>query len=119
MLAAVAPQQFRGEALSQQLIGFALQAPGDKATQRFAAALRADSGLQGPALEQAINNAGYAIRSNFGVDPALPVFTVNTLLFPASANTWDSLAEMYEAKGDAARAKSAREKMKALSEKHQ
>lgn len=119
MLAAVAPQQFRSEALSQQLIDFALQAPGDKATQGFAAALRADSGLQGPALEQAINNAGYAIRSNFGVDPALPVFTVNTLLFPASTNTWDSLAEMYEAKGDATRAKAAREKIKALSESHQ
>nr|WP_305119162.1 serine hydrolase domain-containing protein [Tahibacter harae] len=115
LLAAAAPQQFRAEALSEQLIRFALQAPDDTAVQQFAGALRAGGGLQGPALERAVNNSGYAIRSNFGVDPALPVFRVNTLLFPASANTWDSLAEAYAAKGDTARAAAARATMSALS----
>ena len=116
LLAAVAPRQFPGAALSEQLIGFALQAPDDQAMQQLATTLRTQQCLQGAALEQAINNAGYAIRSNFGVVPALPVFSVNTLLFPASANTWDSLAEAYEAKGDAAQATAARQKMKALAE---
>jgi hypothetical protein len=38
----------------------------------------------------------------------LPVFTLNTLLYPLSANTWGGLAEAYEAKVDTARAKTIR-----------
>ena len=34
------------------------------------------------------------------IDEAIAVFRLNTEDFPASANTWDSLAEGYMVKGD-------------------
>lgn len=111
LMATVAPDQFRNEALSEKLIGFALQSPDDKTTQTFAETLRNDAGFDQKYLEQAVNTSGYAIRSNLGVDAALHVFTLNTVLFPESANTWDSLAEAYEAKGDKDKAKALRLKM--------
>lgn len=108
-LGAAAPLQFRAEALSERLIAFALQTPDDKAMQELAERLRADSGLDPQLLERTINNSGYAIRANLGLGASIPVFMLNTWLFPASANTWDSLAEAYEAGGDAAAAKAARQ----------
>lgn len=112
LMAAAAPGQFRNEALSEKLISFALQSPDEDATLKFAEDLRADSGVGKDSLERIVNNNGYAIRSNLGVDAALPVFSLNTVLFPQSANTWDSLAEAYEAKGDKDKAKAMRLKMK-------
>jgi hypothetical protein len=111
LMATIAPDQFRNEALSEKLIGFALQSPDDGTTQTFAETLRNDGGFDQKHLEQVVNNSGYAIRSNLGVDAALPVFTLNTVLFPQSANTWDSLAEAYEAKGDKDKANALRLKM--------
>jgi D-alanyl-D-alanine carboxypeptidase len=110
IVAAVAPQQFRTEALSARLVEFALRTPDEKAMRKFADTLRADSGIGKESLERTINNSGYAVRSNLGAAAALPIFTLNTLLFPASANAWDSLAETYEANGDAATAKALRQK---------
>lgn len=108
LMAVVAPEKFRNEALSEKLIHFALQAPDEDATQKFADTLRTDSSVGKEKLESVINNSGYAIRANLGVDAAIPVFTLNTALFPQSANTWDSLAEAYEAKGDVEKAKALR-----------
>jgi CubicO group peptidase (beta-lactamase class C family) len=110
LLANLAPQAFPAEALSERLIAFALQSPDETATQSFATTLRSDGTITGQLLERAINNSGYAIRANLGAAAALPVFTVNTLLFPQSANTWDSLAEAYEANGDTANAQAIRRK---------
>lgn len=38
-------------------------------------------------------NSGYAVHSSLGSDAALPVFTLNPVLLPQSADTWDRLAE--------------------------
>ena len=115
VMAAVAPQRFRAEALAEKLVEFAARTPDEKTTRKFADALRADSGFGKEPLERIVNNSGYAIRANLGTAAALPVFTLNTRLFPASANARDSLAETYEANGDAATAKALRQKVGARS----
>lgn len=112
LMAVTAPEKFRNEALAEKLIAFALQPAGENTLQTFADSVRTDSGIGGEALEKAINNSGYAIRSNLGPDAALRVFSLNTLLFPDSANTWDSLAEGYEANGETEKAQAIRLKMK-------
>jgi CubicO group peptidase (beta-lactamase class C family) len=114
VMAVTAPQTFRNEALSAKLIDFALRTPDEKTLRKFADGLRAESGVAAETLERVFNNTGYAIRSNLGDTTALPVFKINALLYPASSNTWDSLAEAYEAAGDAAKAKAARQKVSAL-----
>jgi CubicO group peptidase (beta-lactamase class C family) len=54
--------------------------------------------------ENYINNLGYEFLRARKIDEAIAVFRLNTEDFPSSANTWDSLAEAYEVKGDKARA---------------
>jgi len=112
VMAAAAPDQFPAEAVSEQLIHAALAPAFDIAAQ--AKSLQADKPLQGAALEQAINNTGYMLRENLGLDAALRVFELNAVLFPASANVWDSLAEAWQAKGDQAKAKLLYEKSQQL-----
>lgn len=101
-MAAVAPRRFPVEALTEALTDYALQADGD--AQARAAAIRTSSALGDAEFERTVNNAGYAIRENLGPDAALRVFELNTVLFPASANVWDSLAEAHAARGDTRRA---------------
>lgn len=50
-------------------------------------------------IENAINNAGYALMQVQKLDAALKIFQANTLLFPQAFNTWDSLAEAYMNQG--------------------
>lgn len=45
-------------------------------------------------------------------DAAIRVFALNVLLFPASRNALDSLAEAYEARGDLARSSAIRQGIK-------
>lgn len=45
--------------------------------------------------EAEINNLGYSYIQKSKPQIALSIFKSNTLLFPNSANTWDSLAETY------------------------
>ncbi|MDO5976116.1 S41 family peptidase [Flavivirga jejuensis] len=45
--------------------------------------------------EEEINNLGYSYIRENKPQTALSIFKSNTLLFPNSANTWDSLAEGY------------------------
>ncbi|CAD7345510.1 hypothetical protein [Xanthomonas arboricola] len=45
-------------------------------------------------------------------DAAIRVFALNVLLFPASRNALDSLAEAYEASGDLARSSAIRQGIK-------
>ncbi|NJB92187.1 hypothetical protein [Xanthomonas arboricola] len=47
-----------------------------------------------------------------GADAAIRVFALNVLLFPASRNALDSLAEAYEASGDLARSSAIRKGIK-------
>ncbi|MFZ4878375.1 serine hydrolase [Janthinobacterium sp. Mn2066] len=112
VMAAAAPDQFPAEVVSEQLIQAALAPAFDTTAQ--AKSLQAHSPVQGAALEQTINNTGYMLRENLGLDAALRVFELNTVLFPASANTWDSLAEAWQAKGDQAKAKLLYEKSRQL-----
>lgn len=113
-MAVVAPDRFRVEVLSESLVSYALQAPAEGDAIARAGAIRAGFVLGEAELERAINNAGYAIRENLGVDPALRVFEVNTVLFPDSANTWDSLAEAHAARGDTEKARALYDKARRL-----
>jgi D-alanyl-D-alanine carboxypeptidase len=114
-MAVVAPDRFPTEALSETLVGYALQAPVDGDESAKAKSIRANFALGDSELEGAVNNTGYAIRENLGIDPALRVFKLNTVLFPDSANTWDSLAEAHAAKGDTEKAKALYDKAQRLS----
>ena len=50
--------------------------------------------------EGRINSLGYDLLRAKKVDGAIAVFRLNTEDFPASSNTWDSLAEGYMVRGD-------------------
>ena len=50
--------------------------------------------------EGIINRIGYQLLRLEKVDDAIEVFMQNTVDFPQSGNTWDSLAEAYMIKGN-------------------
>jgi tetratricopeptide (TPR) repeat protein len=50
--------------------------------------------------ENMCNFAGYGLLQRGQVEDAVAVFKMNAEAYPASANTWDSLAEAYVAAGD-------------------
>ena len=54
--------------------------------------------------EDYVNNWGYSLLRQGEKQPALALFQLNAQLYPASANTYDSLAEAYEASGEQAAA---------------
>lgn len=56
-------------------------------------------------FEWDINRAGYLALQAKKVDLAIALFTLNTTLYPNSANPYDSLADGYAAKGDKEKAK--------------
>lgn len=97
-MAVAAPNTFPHAVLSERLIAYALDDDA-AAAQAMRAWLRDDSGVTGNGLERAINAGGYAIRESLGAGRALKVFTLNTELYPDSANAWDSLAECHAALG--------------------
>lgn len=55
-------------------------------------------------FEDQFNRVGYRLLGNGDLEPALFVFQLNTELFPASPNAWDSLAEGYRKAGDVEKA---------------
>ncbi|MBB5606346.1 MULTISPECIES: serine hydrolase [unclassified Janthinobacterium] len=112
VMAAAAPDQFPAEVVSERLIHAALAPAFDSAAQ--AKSLQMQGTVQGAALERTVNSTGYMLRENLRLDAAIRVFELNTVLFPASANVWDSLAETYQAKGDQAKAKLLYEKSRQL-----
>lgn len=114
-MAAVSPSTFPREALTEALVRYALQPPTAGDAQSQAKSLLASGAIRGADLERAVNDAGYAIRENLGIDPALRVFELNIVLFPDSANAWDSLAETYATKGEPERSKAAYSKAQQLS----
>ncbi|MBB5737119.1 CubicO group peptidase (beta-lactamase class C family) [Xanthomonas arboricola] len=114
IMATIAPQTFPAEALSEKLIAFALQSPVDHDTQLLADALRVDGSIPLHQLEAVVNATGYTVLSNLGADAAIRVFALNVLLFPASRNALDSLAEAYEASGDLARSSTIRQSIKGM-----
>lgn len=50
--------------------------------------------------EEAVNELGYSLAAKKQTDAAIAVFRLNTELYPASGNTYDSLAETYLASGN-------------------
>lgn len=114
VMATVAPQEFTAEALSGQMIDYALKPANNGDASAQAEMIRNNSAVQGAALERTINGTGYAVRESLGLDAAIRVFELNTLLFPTSANAWDSLAETYQAKGEHDKAKQLYAKAHAL-----
>jgi CubicO group peptidase (beta-lactamase class C family) len=62
------------------------------------------------ANEDYLNNEGYRLVGLGNVDGGIAMLTLNTRLYPASANTWDSLGEAYLAKGDKVRARESYQK---------
>ncbi|MES2653312.1 MAG: serine hydrolase [Bacteroidota bacterium] len=46
--------------------------------------------------EQALNGWGYQLMAQKQIDRSLAIFKLNTQLYPNSANTFDSLGELYE-----------------------
>jgi len=102
------------QALSVQLIDHALKPASDGAASAQAQSILKNFGLQGEAQERAINGTGYGVRENLGVAAAIRVFELNTMLFPTSANAWDSLAEAYQAQGDRDKANQLYEKARML-----
>ena len=55
-------------------------------------------------FEGEFNTAGYRLLEGSRFEDAIYVFTMNTQMFPDSANAWDSLAEGYWKAGDLAKA---------------
>ncbi|GAB3051009.1 hypothetical protein GCM10027214_11920 [Stenotrophomonas tumulicola] len=113
VMAVAAPEAFPHALLSERLIAHAL-AEGSAGEDAMQAWLRDGSGIPAAELERAINATGYAIRENLGARVALKVFTLNTTLYPGSANAWDSLAECHAALGDTATAEAMYAKSRAL-----
>lgn len=50
--------------------------------------------------ESQINTMGYALLNQEKVEDAIELFKLNTIDFPNSSNTWDSLAEVYMVMGN-------------------
>ena len=64
--------------------------------------------------EDYLNNEGYRLVGLGNVEGGIAMLALNTQLYPASANTWDSLGEAYLAKGDKERAREAYRKALAI-----
>jgi len=112
-MAVAAPGEFPHAVLSERLIGYALDDSTD-AKPQMRSWLRDSNGVPTGELERAINADGYAIRESLGAGKALKVFTLNTELYPDSANAWDSLAECHAALGEREAADRLYAKAKAL-----
>jgi tetratricopeptide (TPR) repeat protein len=68
--------------------------------------------------ERSLNEFGYEILGKNDAPGAISIFQLNTQIFPASANAWDSLAEAYLKSGDVKTAKRYYEKSLKLDPKN-
>jgi tetratricopeptide (TPR) repeat protein len=68
--------------------------------------------------ERSLNEFGYEILGKKDTAGAIRIFQLNTQIFPASANAWDSLAEAYLKSGDVKTAKRYYEKSLKLDPKN-
>lgn len=114
LMAKVAPQSFASEALTAQLIDYATQSGRSGNALALAARIRQRTALHDAALEGTVNATGYSVRANLGVARSVRVFELNTILFPKSANAWDSLADAHRALGNRSKAKQLAERSRAL-----
>jgi len=103
-MAVAAPGEFPHAALSERLIGYALDDDAG-ATQTMHRWLSGSNGVPSGELERAINADGYAIRESLGARKALKIFALNSELYPDSPNAWDSLAECHAPMGEKEKAR--------------
>jgi len=68
-------------------------------------------------FEWDMNTAAYKALEAQKVDLAIALFTMNTVMYPNSANTYDSLGDGYAAKGDKENAKASYQKAVQLNPK--
>ena len=71
----------------------------NNALKAFIAIQKKDS-LNPVIRERQLNKLGYAHLNQKEVDIAIEVFKINTVLYPKSSNTFDSLADAFLKKGD-------------------
>ena len=71
----------------------------NSALKAFIAIQKKDS-LNPVIEERQLNKLGYAHLNQKEVDMAIEVFKINTVLYPKSSNTFDSLADAFLKKGD-------------------
>ena len=62
--------------------------------------IKAEKPTNSAVQEARLNDLGYSFLGEKRTDDAIAVFRVNVELYPGSANTYDSLAEAYMAKGE-------------------
>lgn len=116
VMATLAPERFPAEVVSGQLLAHALDGPDAPATHQRAAQVRTGTPLAADELERVANATGYSAWENFGAAPAVRIFELNAVLFPCSANAWDSLAEAQAAQGDTAQSRAAARRSRALAQ---
>lgn len=88
-----------GRGLAEQLTG-ALKSGGYAAASKAYKAFREDPEHAYLETESDINRLGYELLRDNQIDEAIDIFRLNVEAYPASANTYDSLAEAYLKKGN-------------------
>lgn len=88
-----------GNGLQQQLTS-ALKAGGYAAASKAYRSFREDPAHVYLEPEADVNRLGYELLRDQRLDEAIEIFKLNVEAFPQSANTYDSLAEAYLAKGN-------------------
>lgn len=71
----------------------------DKSLKTFVALQKIDS-LNPTIQQRRLNRLGYSYIRNHDYDNALQIFKINTVLYPKSSNTFNSLGEVYYLKKD-------------------
>ena len=117
VMARIASEKFPAEAAAESLRAFAFTTPkDDTATAAEVRSVRAIDPTDDAALERTIVNTANNLRDNFDAEVALPVFELDTTIFPRSKNAWENLAQAYDAAGDKEKAQSLRDKARGLKE---
>jgi CubicO group peptidase (beta-lactamase class C family) len=100
VMALVDPEAFVLEKLGVDLSELAFSSPTASQLDTLIANYKANGGDVGNGLNDFINQKAYVLLFSAGADGALPLFELNTRLYPKSANSWDSLAEAWLVKGE-------------------
>lgn len=117
VMARIAPEKFPAEAAAESLRAFAFATPkDDTATAAEVRSVRAIYPTDDAALQRAIVDTANSLRENFDAKVAVPVFELDTVIFPRSRNAWENLAKAYDAAGDKEKARSFRDKARGLKE---
>ncbi len=58
-------------------------------------AFRSDEATRAVSTESTLNRLGYEVMFDLGAAEAMPIFQLNVVQYPSSANTYDSLGEAY------------------------